>query len=347
MIKNLLPRLPEIGKIKIGCLGEERKGRQGNIYRLPHKLDHFIITFPERGNDGNFIPDLSLMEKIGQMTGQDPAHLTSLPCFLLYNEVEPNLYTTYCCYQGRTKVCQGDGKEAVTSTGEVRSCPCEKLDRGYKGPAICKPYCRLSVALAGTDKIGGVWVYRSCGWNTVQDLMGSLALLYQIAGGHIAGIPLSLDLVGRTATTPTGKIQKIYTVSLSYKGDLKALAQERQKSLVSMESSIPIETNINEEEAEEIAEEFYPEAGEEENTDKGKSAIELIQGKEKDKNAPAPEPEPEPIPTRVPDPEPEPIPTRAPDPEPETGPESEPEPAPDDFGPSPNDVAVEDLWGQP
>ena len=258
MIKNLRPRLPEIGKIKIGCLGEKAKSKTGSTYRKPRKIDHFLITFPERGKDGNFIPDLPLMEKIGKMTGQDPNSLTSLPCYLLYDDMEPNLYTSYCCYRGRTKICQGDGKEAVTSTGEVRSCPCEKLEKGYKGPAICKPYCRLSVVLAGIERIGGVWVYRSCGWNTVQDLMGSFALVRRIAKGHIAGCPLSLNLVGRTATTPTGQLQKIYTAFLSYEGNMESLAQ--QNSFLSVvEDPIPIDTSITEEEAKEITEEFYPE----------------------------------------------------------------------------------------
>ena len=294
MIKNLKPRLPEIGKIKIGKLGQERKSRQGTKYRQPEKLDHFIITFPERGSDGNFIPDIDLMGKIADATGQDVGALTKLPCFLLYNDVDSNLYTSYCCYKGRTKVCQGDGKQAITSTGEVRPCPCEKLDRGYKGPAICKPYCRLSVVLAGVERIGGVWVYRSCGWNTVQDLMGSLALMYQITRGHLAGVPLSLNLVARTAVTPTGQTQKIYTVFLSYEGNLQSLASQ-QSVLPSPEPSpIPIETGIAPEEEEEIAEEFYPpepeDTGAKAITDQpepqgeGPSAVELAQqAEEKEK----------------------------------------------------------------
>ena len=354
MIENLLPRLPEIGKIKIGYLGEEKQGRQGGKYRLPRKIDHFLITLPERGEDGNFKPDMPLMKRIAEKTGQDPNHLTSLPCFLFYDGVEPNLYTTYCCYKGRTKICQGNGKEAVTSQGETRPCPCEKIDRGYKGPAICKPYCRLSLALAETERIGGVWVYRSCGWNTVQNLMGSLALLVHITNGHIAGVPLTLELVGKTAVTPTGKLQKIYTVFLAYQGDLKSLAG--QKALSMETEPLPIETDINQEEDEEIAEEFYsPEADEVPPPSDGmaekeeKSAAELVMEESKKavkaETPPAPKKAKKKTAEPKPKPEPPPTPETETASEPEAAPEiaaPEPAPEPDDAG---DDADIEDLWG--
>ena len=43
MIVNRTPTLPERGKIKIGQHGAERQGKSGT-YRLPVKLDHFVVT---------------------------------------------------------------------------------------------------------------------------------------------------------------------------------------------------------------------------------------------------------------------------------------------------------------
>ena len=44
MLSDLIkPRLPELGKIKIGGLGQERQARSGGTYRQPVKDDHFTI----------------------------------------------------------------------------------------------------------------------------------------------------------------------------------------------------------------------------------------------------------------------------------------------------------------
>ena len=64
MIKNLIPSLPEHGKIKAGTKGEEVVSSQGNKFRLPKKLDHFIITTTERDQDGNLVLDTDLMDKL-------------------------------------------------------------------------------------------------------------------------------------------------------------------------------------------------------------------------------------------------------------------------------------------
>ena len=52
-MRNL--RLAPIGKIKIGRKGEERTSGGGGKYRLPEKLDHFLITTRARGADDNFM----------------------------------------------------------------------------------------------------------------------------------------------------------------------------------------------------------------------------------------------------------------------------------------------------
>ena len=51
-IKNLCPGLVERGKIKIGMKGETRRSQSGGTYQLPVKLNHFLITTMERGQDG-------------------------------------------------------------------------------------------------------------------------------------------------------------------------------------------------------------------------------------------------------------------------------------------------------
>jgi len=116
--KGLTPRLAEVGKIKIGGNGEERKGSKG-MYRLPVRYDHFVITTTERLPDkqgGNFVPDLELMEKIdpkenwkdGQTFGQPK----EIPIIFLFDDIDMNFRTEYAYYQGAKCMCRGDGEIA-------------------------------------------------------------------------------------------------------------------------------------------------------------------------------------------------------------------------------------------
>ncbi len=70
-IVNRKPSLPERGKIKIGKKGEPRTSKGGTKYSPPVKLEHFIITGMDRGEDENYIPDVALMEAIAEKTEQD------------------------------------------------------------------------------------------------------------------------------------------------------------------------------------------------------------------------------------------------------------------------------------
>jgi len=115
--KGLTPRLAEVGKIKIGGKGETRKKTNGNgTYQLPVKYDHFVITKTERGNDGNFVPDLELMGKIdpkenwkdGQTFGQPK----EIPIIFLFDDIDMNFRTEYAYYQGAKCMCRGDGETA-------------------------------------------------------------------------------------------------------------------------------------------------------------------------------------------------------------------------------------------
>ena len=265
MIKNLRPRLCEQGKIKIGKLGEERQTRdKTGTYRLPTKLDHFLITSTERDNTGNFIPNISLMEEIAVTVNEPADHLTTVPVYLLFDDIDSNFFTTYNCYQGKTRICTGDGEKAIfLKTGEEIDCPCLRLDQDYKGNTPCKPYGRLNVILQSMDIVGGAWVYRTTGWNSVQDILGSL-LLVQKRAGRLAGIPLMMKLFPKTVQRPHGPVT-IYTVSLIYQGSFLALAEEAkdQPMITHNESLIPDQTIKSEEEVE-IQEEFFPPETEEE-----------------------------------------------------------------------------------
>ncbi len=86
MIKGLSPALPERGKIKIGAKGSAIKSNKGNEFQPPQKLDHFLITTIERGQDGNFVKDAALHELFGDKP-------TEIPVRLLYDNPALNFPT--------------------------------------------------------------------------------------------------------------------------------------------------------------------------------------------------------------------------------------------------------------
>lgn len=264
----MAPRLAEHGKIKLGRLGDKRQKKDGSgFYQMPTRLDHFLITTTERDNTGNFIPNSRLMEQIAERVGERPDHLTKIPVILLYDEIDQNFYTSYNSYQGKTRICTGDGQTAtVLATGEQIPCPCPKLDREYKGPTPCKPYGRLSVIIQDMNIVGSVWVFRTTGWNSVQDLLGSLALIKKITG-RLSGIKLMLKVMPKTVQIKRGATT-VYTVSLIYEGSVAALVEESSvRPMLKHDETLSPDQTIKAEEEAEIAEEFFPPETETERAD--------------------------------------------------------------------------------
>jgi hypothetical protein len=272
-IKNLVPRLAERGKIKIGEKGELKTSQQGKQFAQPKKLDHFVVTTMQRDAAGRMLQDVELMRKLSPQGGK----LKELPVMLLYNDPDVNFQTRYSCYIGNRLWCCGDGEEAqrLQQDGKYQPvpCPCLRLEANYTGKDKCKPNGTLQVLLQGVDRIGGVWKFRTTSWNSVNSIMSSLKLIQAITGGVLAGIPLKLVLSPKTVTVPgTGQNMVVYVVSLEFPGTEQELAKigydiakrraehkakmdqieaEARKALEHLEETP--------EEMREVQEEFYPE----------------------------------------------------------------------------------------
>ncbi len=276
-IKNLVPRLPERGKIKIGKLGQERQTRDGRgTYRLPQKLDHFTITKTERGQDGNFIRDDQAHAKFGDKP-------TELPVRLLYDDPDLNFPTRYAAYKGRTLWCSGDGETAQRLTEDNKGreqvpCPCERADPAYHGDDKCKMNGKLSVLLDIPNRpgVGGVWTLRTTSYNTIVGIMSSLQFLRALTGGPLANIPMKLRIQAKEGTTPSGKTQKVYFVSIESSGSEEELIERGQQvalhratAKVSIEhieerarqalQLAPADVVLPGDETENVVDEFYPE----------------------------------------------------------------------------------------
>lgn len=279
-IVNRKPSLPERGKIKIGKKGTPRTSKGGTTFSPPVKLDHFIVTGMDRDKEGNFIPDVKLMEAIAKKTGQKPDKLTRIPVRLLYNDPALNLGSRYAAYKGRSVWCSGNGEQAqraVKGPGQYEpvTCPCERIEQGYEGDPKCKINGILSVLIDGAAGVGGVWKFRTTSFNSVDGLAGALAFMATITGGQLANLPLELVLREKMGILPDGKQQKIYVVAIEYAGNLDELRDKGYKiALENQTASLRIEhieaearksmelgdseAVFPDDDAEAVADEFYP-----------------------------------------------------------------------------------------
>ena len=272
-IKNLVPRLAERGKIKIGEKGQVKPSQQGEQFAPPKKLDHFLVTTMQRDAAGRMLPDLELMRKLAPQGDK----LKELPVMLLFNDPDINFLTRYACYTGNRLWCWGDGEGAQRLGADDKyqavACPCLRLEANYAGKDKCKPNGTLQVLLQEVDRNGGVWKFRTTSWNSVHSIMSSMKLIQAITGGVLAGIPLKLVLSPKTVTIPgTGQNLIVYVVSLEFPGTEQELAKigydiarRRADHRAKMDQ---IETEARKdlehleetpEEMREVQEEFYPE----------------------------------------------------------------------------------------
>jgi len=326
MIKNLVPSLPEMGKIKIGMKGKKVVSKQGNEFRQPEKLNHFIITTTERDDNDNLIHDDKLMDliKANPSTSlSSDKNILSFPIRLLYNDIDLNFHTKYACYAGGKCLCSGDGEKATTRDGREVSCPCEKIEYGYNGKNKCKANGRLLCILDDTTAIGACHAFRTTSINSVKAILGGLLFIQQATSGLLAFLPLQLVIQPKTTITPSGAKTIIHFVSIIYRGKIEDLrrqvigmAKEKTQYLLEMDNienaaREKMATEIeSEEEQKTIQEEFYPES----------------------KIEPEPELEPE---LKIRPPKPEPKNSEKPEPEPEIKPKPEPKPEPEPEKPEP------------
>ncbi len=158
------PRLRIAGNIKIGIKGEETTTRRGKKFRPPRRLDHFIVTLPEREDDNlqeNYLLDEEIMSKLGEKPRE-------IPILLMYEEPDDNLTRYYMCYSDEGKhICRGNGKTCVQRVKGAQGDEFRELD--CPGPDRCEIArangfrCKLQgtlrciVNLDGVKKVGRCW----------------------------------------------------------------------------------------------------------------------------------------------------------------------------------------------
>jgi hypothetical protein len=233
MIKSLLPRLAEIGKLKIGCKGQKRLSKQGKEYRLPQKLDHFVATKLTKDKSDNFITDEVIMGKIGK-------NCREIDMILCYDSIEKDFLNSLALYAGRKCICRGDGETAIQQQKipdgkggfkkdkkgydlrEPKEVKCAEDGCLFLVNKQCKPNGILSMILPDSGYIGGVHKIRTTSWNSIRNILSSLSVIASQTGGKLAGIPLKLQII----KMPTEEHGEIDVLNVAFKGDRKALQNE-------------------------------------------------------------------------------------------------------------------------
>lgn len=202
--------------------------------------------------------------------------LRSIPVRVLFNDPDLNLRAHYTLFDRTTArpVCMGDGESCkrVTSQG-LASMPCPGPDACAFGQDGCKPYGRLNLVIGDSDELGS-FVFRTTGFNSIRTLTARLQYFAAVSGGYLAGMPLELKLRGKSTTQ--SHRSAIYYADLVVRSGLtlkEAIAQA--KELVAQRQAAGFDQQAldqaaklgyangsfedSPEEAEVIAEEFFPE----------------------------------------------------------------------------------------
>jgi hypothetical protein len=228
-ITNLVPRLPEIGKIKIGGLGAEKTSAKGNKFRMPEKYDYFKITKNEKDNAGDFILDT----KAHEILGEKP---TEIPVRLLFNDITLSWQCRYVRYDGSKLIGRGDGETfemLINNKWEQIDPPIEQLDPAYdkldKWKISGVFSCLLDISSAG---VGGIWRFRTTSYNSCMSIQASLALIASQTAGYMAGLPLKMVVHNKAGVNPkTGQPVKVPVVHIEFRGTIEGL-QSKVKTLI-------------------------------------------------------------------------------------------------------------------
>lgn len=238
------PRLTELGKVKIGGLGQERTSAKGSTYRQPEKHDYFTITTMNRTPKGDLAPDMELMNQLLQTHGSgEPRALRQLPIRLLSDDIEDVMQSAYLWYGGKTLAARGDGK-AVTwfndpATGrrlaEPKTEPWDdalldlRMPDTSRGPGakLFKLHTTFNCVIAAKEaRWGGVYKFRTTSIISGSQLYGSLVETLRLTCGVLVGMPLML-VVRPKMVAPDGKPTTIYVVHVELRGaEMRAIQDQ-------------------------------------------------------------------------------------------------------------------------
>lgn len=230
--KGLNARISEIGKIKIGGKGAEKTSKKDGKekkWRQPVKFGHFKVTATERGPDGNFLPDDEVMKTLKEKQGTDEPK--ELRIRFPFDDIDMNFHTSYQFYNGSKLACKGDGEKAVRkdNDGNMVEAACDTDTCQYMKSGKCKVSGILSCYLPDSPSFGGVYRFRTHGWNSVGGILKALQDYSKYTGGILQGLPFKLKFI-KKHTEEHGNVPVVALVMDGVElNDMRRLAIEEKK----------------------------------------------------------------------------------------------------------------------
>lgn len=283
------PSLTELGKIKIGCLGEQRKSKDGKDFRMPQKLDHFVLTTMQRSKSGDLIQDDALMQSLLPDYGSEDGKLRRLPIRLLSDSLDEVLQVAFVWYVGKKLGAKSDGVTVKwyvdTATGqELKEPRIEPWKPEYLGltnqrkDKIFKLHSTFNCVIASPNaRWGGVYKYRTTSLISFKQLSSGLVNVQRLTGGILVGMPLEL-VVRPMQVNADGQLSTVYVCHVELVGpslvaiQQQAIEQQRYKieykqqmlSLEKQYQSLLVDPGDETDpaEVENLQQEFHPEVEE-------------------------------------------------------------------------------------
>ena len=224
------PSLLELGKIKIGGKGAERRSKAGGTWRMPVSHDYFTITTTSRNASGDLVEDEALMRELLQHHADPDGMLRQIPIQLLSDEIDDVLQARFVWY-GRTV-------PGAVSDGKTVTWYYDPVDMKPYNPPKVEPWDKelLKLTLKGTDtplfklhsvfsctiassqaKWGGVYRYRSASVISFKQLYSTLLSISKLTGGVLMSMPLWM-VVRPMLVSPGGKTKNVNVVHCELRG---------------------------------------------------------------------------------------------------------------------------------
>ncbi len=236
----------------------------------PTKLDHFVfLRKTKSANRVEWEADPELTRHYGEQCRE-------LHIMLIDDDIENVFPSSYAWWTATERKCWGDGTSATRRTAEKpggqpwTQCGsgCPELASGQ-----CKPGGDLRFVLANFPRLGSVCRIHTCSYRSIRQIHSALQEIQTFTGGHLAGITAKLTVRPEEATyfdrkEKRKKTSSIWALSLEVEGDdmRKLIANltenarlfaETRKLLGSGGKVLEV-VEDEQEQAPEVAAEFYP-----------------------------------------------------------------------------------------
>jgi len=239
----------------------------------PTKLDHFVFLRKKKtANRVEWEADPELTQHYGEQRRE-------LHIMLIDDDIENVFPSSYAWWTAIERRCWGDGITATRRTAEKpggqlwTTCGngCPELSSGQ-----CKPSGDLRFVLADFPRLGSVCRIHTCSYRSIRQIHSALQEIQTFTGGRLAGITAKLTVRPEEATyfdrkEKRKKTSSIWALSLEVEGDdmqklisnlteNARLFAETRKLLGSGGKVLEVMED-EQEQAPELAAEFYPANG--------------------------------------------------------------------------------------